>query len=101
MWMLPASSRNILFHPKRASGLIRQPVSLALLYISVVPLDPRPSDVKPGIQRDQFRPQLAVLQLVPASISPALSLPVGDEDSHSINQVFRVGMQFDACPGWD
>ena len=68
--------------------------------MSVVPFDPCPTDVKLGIQRDQLRPQLAVLQLVSAPISPALALPVEDEDSHSINEVFRVRMQFDARPVW-
>ena len=60
-----------------------------------MPFDPRPAYVKLGIQRDQLRPQLAVLQLDSAPISPALALPAEDEDSHSINEVFRIRMQFD------
>lgn|SRR6185437_14142212 len=79
---------------------MRQSVGADLLKISVVPFDPCPTDVKLGIQRHQLRPQLTVLQLVSASISPALALPVEYEDSHSVDQVLRVRMQFDARPVW-
>jgi hypothetical protein len=84
--------------PGSPGGLIGKRIGACLFPIPMVSFDPRPSDVKLGVQLDQLRPQFAVLQLVSASISPALALPLEDEDSHSINQVFRVRMQFGVRP---
>jgi hypothetical protein len=84
------SCRDLLFEPDRAGGFIRKFVGTALIAVSAVTFDPLPSDRKTRVQLDQLRPQFAVLQSGPASVSPALAPPTKDECSHSIDQVLGV-----------
>jgi hypothetical protein len=88
-------------YAERPGRFIGQFVGTTLIAMPAVTSDPLPSDGKTCVQLDQLRPQFAVLQLSSAPVSPAMMLPVEDEDAHTIYQVFGIRVQLYPRPAWD
>src|ERR1035437_7174200 len=57
--------------------------------------EPHPANAEPSIQREQFHPELTMLQSRATPVPPSLPLPTEDKGSHPIDQVFGIGVQFD------
>ena len=68
-------------------GTIRQCVCPALVRVPSVSLYPLPLNMVLFVERDQFAPQLAVLDCRAAAVPPTIALPSMDKMRYSIDEI--------------
>lgn len=81
--------------------MVSESVGTGLGRMPAVPPNPFPVNVQVIVQREQFSPQVLVLQGSTATVAPSLALPTSDVEEHSVDEQFRIRAKPDLGAGGD
>jgi hypothetical protein len=94
----PSSLGRPLNDPRRPRRLVSQSVGARLLRMAIMAFDPAPLDGEPVVQDQKLFPELLVPNFLSASIAPSLVDPAENKHSHAVDEVLRIGPEFDLRP---